>query len=251
MTAAPANTLARSLSALARLLDYPDAELQAHADELAEAVAALDVLPADEADSVRAFVAELGSMKLLDAQAEWIEIFDRGRKVSLHVFEHVYGESRDRGPAMIELIHAYQQHGFDPVGGELPDFLPVLLEFCSQLPEADARAWLVEAGQVLQTIHVRLAERETGYATAFNVLLRLLGIEPNPARLTDMAGNEQRDDSKAAIDRVWDEAPVTFGPSEAQTADGATRQQPAEPEPGKSASSHNSAETVSESARGG
>lgn len=216
------------LKALARVLDYPSAALQQHAEELADALQApLELHPAERA-AVAHFVEELGAMDLLDAQSCYVETFDRGRKVSLYVFEHVYGESRDRGPAMIELKRAYSEHGLETDSRELPDFLPVLLEFCAQLPEAEARAWLVETTHVLQRVCVRLAERDSGYASAFTVLLRLIGADPAPEALTDMAGKEKRDDTPAAIDRVWAEAPVTFGPNEAHTNDGATRQEPAE-----------------------
>lgn len=228
MTAGAESPLGRPLAALARVLDYPNADLQAHADELADILRAPPELTATERAAVSAFVDDLATRDLLDIQSGYVDIFDRGRKVSLYVFEHVYGESRDRGPAMIELKQAYSEHGLESPTHELPDFLPMLLEFCAQLPEADARAWLVETTHVLQRIRVRLAERDSGYASAFTVLLRLIGADPAPEALTDMAGKEKRDDTPAAIDRVWDEAPVTFGPNEAHTKDGATRQEPAE-----------------------
>lgn len=218
----------RSLQALARVLDYPEAALQQHAAELADILGAPAELSEAERAAVVVFVTELGEMDLYDAQARYVETFDRGRKTSLYVFEHVYGESRDRGPAMVELKQAYSEHGLETDTRELPDFLPVLLEFCAQLPEESARTWLVETTHVLQRVCVRLAERDSGYASAFTVLLRLIGADPAPEALTDMAGKEQRDDTPAAIDRVWAEVPVTFGPNEAHTNDGATRQEPAE-----------------------
>lgn len=228
MTADTPSALAQSLKALARVLDYPSIALQQHADELTEVLQAPLELSSAERSAIAAFIRELGDMDLLDAQSRYVETFDRGRKVSLYVFEHVYGESRDRGPAMIELKRAYSEHGLETDSRELPDFLPTLLEFCAQLPAADARAWLVETTHVLQRVCVRLTERGSGYASAFTVLLRLIGADPAPEALTDMAGKEKRDDTPTAIDRVWAEAPVTFGPDEAHTNDGATRQEPAE-----------------------
>ncbi|MDA3922802.1 MAG: nitrate reductase molybdenum cofactor assembly chaperone [Salinisphaera sp.] len=218
----------RSLQALARVLDYPEAALQRHTGELIEILAATNELSEAERSAMVAFVAELGAMDIYDAQSRYVETFDRGRKMSLYVFEHVYGESRDRGPAMIELKQAYSEHGLETDTRELPDFLPVLLEFCAQIPEESARAWLVETTHVLQRVCVRLGERGSGYASAFTVLLRLIGADPAPEGLTDMAGKEKRDDTPAAIDRVWAEAPVTFGPRETHTNDGATRQEPEE-----------------------
>jgi len=222
------NPMARPLAAMARVLDYPDAALQVHAAELTEALCQPPELSEDEREAATAFVQELATLDLLEAQSRYVETFDRGRKVSLYVFEHVYGESRDRGPAMIELMQAYRENGLEIDSRELPDFLPILLEFCAQLPEEAARNWLVETTHVLQRIRVRLAERGLGYASVFTVLLRLIGADPAPEALTDMAGREKRDDTPAAIDQVWAETPVTFGPNEAQTSDGATRQEPAE-----------------------
>lgn len=222
------HTLAQPLKALARVLDYPSPALQQHADELIEVLQAPLELSSAERSAVADFVKELGDMDLLEAQSRYVETFDRGRKVSLYVFEHVYGESRDRGPAMIELKNAYAEHDLDIDTRELPDFLPVFLEFCAQLPDAAARDWLVETTHILQRISVRLTERDNGYANAFSVLLRLLGADPAPEALTDMAGKEKRDDTPAAIDEVWMETPVTFGGDQPQTDCGATRQAPVE-----------------------
>lgn len=226
MTQATHNPLALPLKALARVLDYPDAELQQHSDELADILGQRPELSASEQEAIRALLQSLGRSDLLTVQAAYGETFDRGSKVSLYVFEHVYGESRDRGPAMIELKQVYREHGLETDGHELPDFLPVVLEFCALLPEAEARQWLAETIHVLQRLSVRLNERDSGYASAVVVLLRLIGADPFPEALTDMAGREARDDTPAAMDQVWAEAPVTFGPDAAQTACGATRQQP-------------------------
>ena len=221
---APSCELARPLQALARLLDYPNATLQQHAAELVDILQAPAGLSAPERAAIAEFVTELGERDLLDAQSDYLETFDRGRKVSLYVFEHIYGESRDRGPAMIELKRAYHEHGLAIDSRELPDFLPVFLEFCAQLPDAAAHDWLAETTHILQRIRVRLAERGSGYASAFTVLLRLIGADPTPADLTRMAGRESRDDTPAAIDAVWMEAPVSFGGTQPQTRCGATRQ---------------------------
>lgn len=221
------NTLRRPLQALARLLDYPDAQLQQHCDELAAVLAARPELTTAEQQQLGQFVQELGSMDLLAAQARFGELFDRGRKVSLYIFEHVYGESRDRGPAMIELKNVYREHGLECDSQELPDYLPIVLEFCAELPEEQARQWLEETIHVLQRICVRLQQRDPGYASAFVALLRLIGADPAPEALTDMAGREKRDDTPAAIDQVWAEEPVIFGPGQQHTACGATQQEPA------------------------
>lgn len=229
MTAKANSGLARPLLALARILDYPTVELQQHADEIAAILAAAPGLNEDESEAVRAFAKGLAGQRLFDIQAEYVETFDQGRKVSLYVFEHVYGESRDRGPAMIELKKAYRDYGLDTNTRELPDFLPVFLEFCAQVPPDAAMTWLVETTHILQRVCVRLAERGSGYATTLTVLLRMIGADPAPEDLTHMAGEERRDDTPEAMDEIWMEKPVTFGPGEDLTDCGATRQTPPEP----------------------
>lgn len=224
----PSQDLGPALKAVALLLGYPDEALRAHARELEGVLAARPELDADDRRALAECVAWLADSDLLETQAAFVETFDRSKKVSLYLFEHVYGESRDRGPAMIELSNAYREHGLAIDCRELPDYLPMFLEFTALLPESEARAWLADTGHILQRIHVRLAERGSRHAAPFRVLLRLLGVDPMPEALTRMASEEQRDDTPAALDRVWQEAPVTFGPDEPQTDCGATRQYPIE-----------------------
>lgn len=227
MNARADKELGPALKAIALLLSYPDETLRAHAGELETILAAYPELDGGDRRTVAACAEWLGG-DLLECQGVYVETFDRSKKVSLYLFEHVYGESRDRGPAMVELASAYRERGLEIDSRELPDFLPMFLEFTAELPEAEARDWLEETGHILQRIHVRLAERESPYAAPFRALLRLLGLDPNPEALTRMASKEERDDTPAALDRVWQEAPVTFGPDQPTTDCGATRQYPDE-----------------------
>lgn len=222
------NDLRLPLKAVSALLGYPDEALQAHAREVAGVLAARGELDAEDRERLAGFTDWLADSDLLEVQASYVETFDRSKKVSLYLFEHVYGESRDRGPAMIELGNAYREHGLTIDRRELPDFLPLFLEFNAELPEAEALAWLEEVGPVLQQVHVRLVDRESPFAVPLRALLRLAGFEPAPAELAQAASEEERDDTPAALDRIWQEAPVTFGPDQPQTNCGATRQQPIE-----------------------
>jgi len=224
MSSAHDNTLHYPLKALARLLAYPDAELIAHVDDLADVLVVRPELDREETRAVERFVAWLRSADLLDVQAAYVETFDRSKKVSLYLFEHVHGESRDRGPAMIELNMAYRERGLVIDASELPDYLPLFLEFCAELDEATARAWLEDTGHILQEIHVRLAERGSRHAAPLMALLRVIGLEAMPEALVETASREARDDTREALDQTWMEAPVTFGPDAARTSCGATRQ---------------------------
>ncbi|MEX2523847.1 MAG: nitrate reductase molybdenum cofactor assembly chaperone [Gammaproteobacteria bacterium] len=212
------------LKAAARLLHYPDGELQEHMEQVLEVLLVRPELNNED----RARLEQYGECRrqsdLFELQAEYVETFDRSKKVSLYLFEHVHGESRDRGPAMVELSNAYKEKGFVIDCRELPDYLPMFLEFCAALPEAEARVWLEDIGHILQNIHVRLEDRESGYALPFRILLRLIGLDPRPEELVEKASEEERDDTPEALDRVWAEAPVIFGPNQPTTSCGATQQ---------------------------
>ena len=201
----------KTLKVIAALLHYPTAELQAAADDLVEVLNEEGLLNAADRDAVAAFVVDLAASDLMEMEARYIETFDRGRSTSLHLFEHVHGESRDRGQAMVDLLDIYNQHGFDIAVNELPDYVPLFLEYCSSLPEAEARSWLGEIAHILQLLHVRLTERENPYAVLFPPLLELAGAEAAPEELVKQVGGEARDDTPEALDKVWAEEPVTFG----------------------------------------
>jgi nitrate reductase delta subunit len=229
MTVSTANGLALSLKAIARLLHYPDRELLANSSILAEVLLEHPGLSVDERALVRDFMTRLRDADPYDLQAEYVATFDHSKKVSLYLFEHVYGESRERGPAMVELINAYREKGLEMDSRTLPDYLPLFLEFCALLPEAEARAWLKDTGHVLQQIHVRLVQRDSDYAVLFRVLLSLLELEHSPQELRETAAGEERDDTRAAFDRVWMETPVTFGPEHPGAGCSAAKQGPEAP----------------------
>ena len=181
MTAVPERQLGvaptYTLRALAHLLSYPGAELRALVPELKKVLAD---------DGVLSKQRMLGLNKLLDSlvqrdpfavEEDYVEMFDRGRATSLHLFEHVHGDSRDRGPAMIDLVKTYEQAGMmlDPtkVGGELPDYLPVVMEFLSTLPVAQMRDFIGEIAHILNSVHTSLVKRQTLYAHVLAALLEV------------------------------------------------------------------------------
>ena len=164
-----------ALRALARLLCYPDDTLIAQLPDVAEAL-----------DRARAFsdatwrgLAELldGLLRRewLEVEAEYVELFDRGRRTSLHLFEHVHGDSRERGPAMIDLQQTYERAGLRLAEGELPDYLPAVLEFASTQPDDTAREFLAEMAHILNALHSALAERGSAYAAVLAATLELAG----------------------------------------------------------------------------
>ena len=154
----------KTLRVIAHLLSYPDADLRAHAGELREALQAERALGSARLAEIDAFVTRLQRRPALELEAEFVELFDRGRGTALHLFEHVHGDSRDRGPAMIDLCQTYEAAGLYLAPGELPDHLSVVLEYASTQPPEQARAFLGEVAHILQVIFSALLRREAAHA---------------------------------------------------------------------------------------
>jgi nitrate reductase delta subunit len=208
-----------ALRALARLIDYPTEETVAALPEIRAALAADPIAPPAARAAAAALIDALGTGDLLDRQADHVRLFDRVRTLSLHLFEHAHGDSRARGAAMVDLVELYGRHGLDVTAKELPDYLPLVLEFLSLLPPADARAHLAETAPILAGIRDRLARRESAWTGAFDALLAIAGA---PAAAAPAARDDE-EDSPEAIDRAWEEAAVTFGPERPATDDGCAR----------------------------
>ena len=163
---------------VSRLLEYPDAALWQHQQEMFEAIAASKNLSKEDAHALGIFLRDLTAMDPLDAQAQYSELFDRGRATSLLLFEHVHGESRDRGQAMVDLLAQYEQHGLQLNSRELPDHLPLYLEYLSQL--------------------------------MFDLLLKLANTAIDSDKVAEKIADEARDDTPQALDAVWEEEQVKF-----------------------------------------
>jgi len=192
--------------ALAALLAYPTAELLAALPEIGGVIAREEKLGRRNRRALRTLVAELAASDLLEVQELYVDLFDRGRATSLHLFEHVHGESRDRGQAMVDLNATYAQAGLMLAANELPDYLPVLLEFLSVQPEAVARDMLEDCGHIVRKIGDALAKRGSAYSAVFAAILSLGGQR---GLGTDPQAEEVRD---RPLDDEWFEAPVVFGP---------------------------------------
>jgi nitrate reductase molybdenum cofactor assembly chaperone NarJ/NarW len=164
-----------SLRALAMLLGYPDAALRANLPQLMEAIDTEGAIPASRRLELKALVTELTRMDPMEVESRYVETFDRGRATSLHLFEHVHGDSRDRGPAMVDLAQTYEKAGLIMGPEELPDHLCVVLEFASTQPAQLASDFLGEMEHILTAIFSALLKRESPYATAVAAVLELAG----------------------------------------------------------------------------
>lgn len=198
------------LVVISRLLEYPDAALWQHQQEVVEALASGENLASDDAQQVVSFFRELTSQTLLDAQASYSELFDRGRATSLLLFEHVHGESRDRGQAMVDLLAQYERHGLQLDSRELPDHLPLYLEYLAQLPFTEAIGGLQDIAPILALLQARLQQRESAYATLFTALLTLSKTVVDNGQVAEKIAGEARDDTPQALDAVWEEEQVKF-----------------------------------------
>lgn len=198
-----------TLRCLALLLGYPSAELKAHIPDLRNALDLEGALSGTARARLDPLLDRLARQDVLDAQAAYTELFDRSRALSLHLFEHVHGDSRERGPAMVDLARHYAEHGLLLDTAEMPDHLPVFVEFASCLPPEEARVLLSEPVHVLAALDERLRERGSDYAGVMGALQVLAGARPDRAALYELKANAPSDDP-ALIDEEWEEREVTF-----------------------------------------
>lgn len=198
------------LKLLSVLMDYPEDELWAHRAELLAAADDPGLSTAHRARLV-AFARELLDSDSLAAQEAWLALFDRGRSMSLLLFEHIHGESRDRGQAMVDLIEAYRKNGFALAAKELPDYLPLLLEYLAHRPPEEAGDWLRHLNHIVGMLGARAAERHSPYALLFELLVEYADAGLELGALRRRASEEPRDDTPEAMDRLWEEEAVRFG----------------------------------------
>ena len=202
----------RTLKVLSALLSYPTAELQGAVPEMRAALDAEARLPQKNRGHLDVLLEEIATRDLYDLQERYVLLFDRTRSLSLNLFEHVHGESRDRGQAMVDLMALYQRHGLAMSGSELPDHLPLFLEFLSEIPEAEARGLIVETAHILEAIRQRLKKRTVPYSSVFSCVQLLAEAKPMSAVVEAVLGERDDDpEDLAALDAAWKEEEVTFG----------------------------------------
>jgi len=205
--------MTRTFKALSALLSYPTAELQAAIPEIVTVLDREALLPKDALSALSPLLVSLHTGSLIDAQERYVFLFDRSRSLSLCLFEHVHGDSRDRGGAMVDLLETYRAGGFELTSTELPDHLPVLLEYLSRRPLAEARTMLGETAHILAALAERLERRGSPYRAAFTALCALAASSGDAAALAALTAQPMDDPADlAALDAVWEEAAVTFGP---------------------------------------
>lgn len=185
----------RTLRVLAHLLSYPDSMLRDHLEELRLVLHNEEALGKSRLAELDALILKLESRPALAGEADYVELFDRGRGTSLHLFEHVHGDSRDRGPAMIDLVRTYEEAGLLFEKGELPDHLSVVLQYASTQPPVQAREFLGEIAHIVRAIFSALLRRDSPYASVLASLLDLAGERTQPVSIAD----------EPDLDELWEE----------------------------------------------
>lgn len=181
----PPRPATRTLRVLALLLAYPGEALREHAAELIEALRSEGVLSGGRQAELTQFVQALARRPLLDLESDYVEVFDRSRSTSLLLFEHVHGDSRDRGPAMIDLIQTFERAGLMLSPEQMPDHLCVLLEFASTQPPTQARDFLGEFAHITRLIFSALLKRRSAYACVLGAVLELSGEKAEAVPVPD------------------------------------------------------------------
>ena len=200
-----------ALKLISAVLDYPQPELLAAREELLAVVEQDTLLDGNHKEKLYAWVQQLCAEPIVDLQEQYIDLFDRGRAHSLLLFEHVHGESRDRGQAMVNLMALYQRNGFDIGVRELPDFLPLFLEYLSLRPRDEVQDALDNVAHILAVLAERLTQRQRRYGVLFELLLSLTSEAVDREAIKQQVSSEQPDDTPEALDKVWEEEAVTFG----------------------------------------
>ena len=200
----------KTLKILSAMLCYPQSDMQMALDEMAEVLERENLLPERQRWAVQDLMRKMAQTDLMELQERYVRLFDRGRALSLHLFEHIHGESRDRGQAMVNLLHIYQQHGFSLNIRELPDYLPLFLEYLAQRPLTEALNMLGEAMHVIALLSARLAERGSDYHVIFDALSALVGEPADISDIRQQVAQEGPDPSVVNMDKLWEEEAVTF-----------------------------------------
>ena len=195
------------------LLSYPSSELISAAPEFAAVLDSERLVPAPQRAALAGLISEIASGELYDLQERYGLLFDRSRSLALHLFEHVHGESRDRGQAMVDLKTLYEAAGFAITANELPDFLPMFLEFLSTQPLPAARELLTQPAHILAALGERLQRRESAYSAIFEALVAIAEQAPERGSIEKLLEGPDPDPMDlVALDAAWEEEEVRFGP---------------------------------------
>lgn len=194
----------------AHLLEYPTDELWLAKEELLDVIATDTELDLAQPQRLVTFINNYFSQSVLSAQSEYYQTFDVGHMTSLLLFEHVYGDSRERGQAMVDLIEQYKQVGLALSTKQLPDYLPIFLEYLSLLPSDEAQTQLHDIALILRLLTLRLEKKQSRFAELFALLYALSKYQFDDSELKNKVQQEPSDTTKDKLDKIWQEEQVRF-----------------------------------------
>lgn len=202
----------KTFKTLGLLLTYPEGSLYNASDEIAALLRDEAVLPEKSIKRIEAFLRDQKGKDLLEVQEDYVETFDRGRAHCLHVFEHIHGESRDRGQAMVDLSEAYASKGLYINNNELPDYLPLFMEYLSRCSFEEASSLLGEAIDVIAMIGAKLKKRKSPYAEIFAAIVALSAVKPDQVKINEALEHAPKDpETLEELDEEWKEAEAFSG----------------------------------------
>ena len=203
----------RTFKVLSALLSYPTEALIEAAPELSAVLDAEKLVPAASRGAVDMLIQEIAAGDLYDLQERYGLLFDRSKTLALHLFEHVHGESRDRGQAMVDLKAMYENAGLTIAANELPDYVPLFLEFLSTQPVAETREVLGQAAHIFAALAERLGRRQSSYKAVFDALVAIAAEAPRRDIVEELLKAPDADPMDlVALDAAWEEEEVRFGP---------------------------------------
>ncbi|MCO6523554.1 MAG: nitrate reductase molybdenum cofactor assembly chaperone [Candidatus Schmidhempelia sp.] len=200
----------QSLAVMSYLLDYPDNDLWHKKQSLINAVSASNLVTHTQKKQLIEFIESYLAQDLFDAQEDYIDTFDTNHNTSLLLFEHIHGDSRERGQAMVELLAQYEQAGFTLSAKQLPDYLPLFLEFLAHQSRETALFWLGQIVIILRLLSLRLAKQSSSYQLLLDVLYELSDQQIDDTLLKQQVAQEKIDLSPHALDKIWQEEHILF-----------------------------------------
>lgn len=156
--------------AMSLLLEYPTQELHANLDDMAKAVSQETDMQDEERAAVLDLIAFMRQSDPIELQAEYVKTFDLVAEHSLHLTHHLFGDDKNRGPALIDLTEMYKEYGLDQATNELPDYLPLVLEFASQLEDSEARVFLADTAKILKVLADNLDKVSSPWAAGIRLI---------------------------------------------------------------------------------
>ncbi len=202
----------KTFKILGLLLTYPEGSvLKAH-DELLQVIQDEAILPKGAIKKIEHFIDVQNNKELLEIQEDYVDLFDRGRAHCLHLFEHIHGESRDRGQAMVDLIETYKSKGVYIDNNELPDYLPLFMEYLSHCSFHEASDLLGDAIDVIAVIGKKLEKRGSIYAEVFSAIEVLSSVKPDKTKIAQAIAEAPKDpETLEELDEEWKEAEAFSG----------------------------------------